>query len=72
MQGDPELNLIYKIEAEVIVKKEMDRDELKTLKKQKRNTDKRKSAEPSTQFKLDCTWEILMLVFLLYSEPISI
>lgn len=35
MQGDPELNLIYKIEAEVIVKKEMDRDELKTLKKQK-------------------------------------
>ena len=35
MPSDPELNFIYKIEAEVIVKKEMDRDELKTLKKRK-------------------------------------
>ena len=37
MQSDPELSLIYKIEAEVIVKKEMDRDELKTFLKSRKS-----------------------------------
>lgn len=36
MPSDPELNFIYKIEAEVIVKKEIDRGELKTFKKKQK------------------------------------